>query len=121
TEKTGAIVLYFSILTMLLGLSTAVLGWEAPDATDGAVLVLFVSLGGVCQILLTRSYRYADTSIIAPFDYTTMIWALLLGWFVFGELPTLPVSIGGVIVAAAGLFVVWREGPPRLHRRQAIE
>jgi drug/metabolite transporter (DMT)-like permease len=121
TEKTGAIVLYFSILTMLLGLSTAVLGWEAPDATDGAVLVLIGILGGIGQILMTQSYRYADTSIIAPFDYTTMIWALLLGWFVFGELPTLPVSIGGVIVAAAGLFVIWRERQLGLHRGKELD
>jgi drug/metabolite transporter (DMT)-like permease len=98
-----------------------VLGWEAPDATDGAVLVLIGILGGIGQILMTQSYRYADTSIIAPFDYTTMIWALLLGWFVFGELPTLPVSIGGVIVAAAGLFVIWRERQLGLHRGKELE
>lgn len=121
SEKTGAIVLYFSILASLLGLSTVVLGWKMPDADDFALLVLIGILGGIGQILMTQSYRFADTSIIAPFDYTTMIWALLLGWFVFGDLPTLTVSIGGLIVAAAGLFVIWRERQLGLQRVRELE
>ena len=47
--------------------------------------------------------------MVAPFDYTSMLWALLIGWWVFGELPAALVYVGGVIVAAAGLFVIWRE------------
>jgi drug/metabolite transporter (DMT)-like permease len=70
---------------------------------------------------MTQSYRFADTSIIAPFDYTTMIWGLLLGWFVFGDFPTLTVSIGGLIVAAAGLFVIWRERQLGLQRGRELE
>jgi drug/metabolite transporter (DMT)-like permease len=121
SEKTGAIVLYFSILTTLLGLSTVVLGWRMPDAGDFTLLVLIGILGGIGQILMTQSYRFADTSIIAPFDYTTMIWGLLLGWFVFGDLPTLTVSIGGGIVAAAGVFVIWRERQLGLQRVRELE
>ena len=109
SEKTGAIVLYFSLLTTLLGLSTVVLGWRMPAGLDAVLLVSIGILGGIGQILMTQSYRYADTSIIAPFEYTTMIWAFLIGWFAFGDLPTLTVSIGAVIVAAAGMFVIWRE------------
>jgi drug/metabolite transporter (DMT)-like permease len=121
TEKTGAIVLYFSMLSSLLGLSTIVLGWRMPSLPDFGLLVLIGILGGTGQILMTQSYRYADTSIVAPFEYTTMIWALLLGWFVFGDLPTAAVSIGGVIVAAAGLFVIWRERRLGLERAKAVE
>jgi drug/metabolite transporter (DMT)-like permease len=121
SEKTGAIVLYFSILTTLLGLSTIVLGWRLPDAEDFLLLVVIGILGGIGQILITQSYRYADTSILAPFDYTTMIWGLLLGWFVFGDLPSLTVSIGGIIVAAAGLFVIWRERQLGLERVRELE
>ena len=78
-------------------------------------------LGGIGQILLTQCYRYADTSIIAPFEYTTMIWALLFGWFIFGDLPTLAVLIGAVIVAGAGLFVVWREHQLGLLRTKELQ
>ena len=43
--------------------------------------------GGVGQLLLTQSYRYADASTIAPFDYTQMVWVLIIGWLLFGEQP----------------------------------
>jgi drug/metabolite transporter (DMT)-like permease len=121
TETTGAIVLYFSLLTTLLGLATIVLGWRAPPLSDFLLLALIGVLGGVGQILLTSSYRYADASVIAPFEYTTMIWALLFGWFVFGELPTRAVVGGGALVAAAGIFVLWREHQLGLERRNEVE
>lgn len=117
SERTGAIVLYFSLLTAVLGLSTVVLGWRMPDASDFAILVLIGILGGIGQILMTQSYRYADTSIIAPFDYTTMIFAVLIGWFAFGDLPSLAVTLGAVVVISAGIFVVWRERHLGLVRR----
>lgn len=109
SEKTGAIVLYFSLLTTLLGLSTVVLGWRMPAGLDAVLLVSIGILGGIGQILMTQSYRYADTSIIAPYEYTTMIWAFLIGWFAFGQAPQQAVVAGAMIVAAAGLFVLWRE------------
>jgi drug/metabolite transporter (DMT)-like permease len=109
TEKTGAIVFYFFILASTLSLCTLPFGWHLPDAPDLALFVVAGILGGIGQILMTQSYRFADTSVIAPFEYTTMIWALLFGWFVFGDLPTLTMLTGGSIVAATGLFIVWRE------------
>ena len=109
TEKTGAIVFYFFILASALSLCTIMFGWRMPDASDWALFVVAGILGGIGQILLTQSYRFADTSVIAPFEYTTMVWALLFGWFMFGDLPTPTVLTGATIVAATGLFIVWRE------------
>ncbi len=109
TEKTGAIVFYFFILASVLSLCTMVLGWRMPDALDLGLFVVGGILGGIGQILLTQSYRHADTSIIAPFEYTTMIWALLFGWFVFGDLPSQTMLTGATIVVGTGLFIVWRE------------
>ena len=109
TEKTGAIVFYFFLMAAGLSLCTIPLGWHMPDAMDLALFILVGILGGVGQILVTQSYRFADTSVIAPFEYTTMIWALLFGWFIFDDLPTVTVVIGATIVAATGLFIVWRE------------
>ena len=109
TEKTGAIVFWFFILASALSFSTIVFGWRMPNATDFGLFAFSGILGGIGQILITQSYRHADTSVIAPFEYTTMIWALLLGWFVFSELPTNTMLVGASIVAATGLFIVWRE------------
>jgi drug/metabolite transporter (DMT)-like permease len=63
----------------------------------------------VAQIFLTESMRQAPASYLAPFDYATMLWAVLYGYVFLGELPTIHVAIGGAMVAAAGLFVLWRE------------
>lgn len=109
TERTGAIVLYFSLIAAVLSLATIPFGWVMPNAEEAALLVLIGLLGGVGQILLTQSYRYADASTIAPFDYTTMLWALIVGWLVFGQTPELAVYIGSAIVICAGLFVIYRE------------
>jgi drug/metabolite transporter (DMT)-like permease len=110
TETTAAIVFYFTMLTTLLGAATLAFRWVTPpDAATWALLITTGILGGIGQILMTQSYRYADASLIAPFDYAQMIWAILLGWFVFGEFPLPVVLAGAAIVIAAGLFVIYRE------------
>jgi drug/metabolite transporter (DMT)-like permease len=120
-ERTGAIVFYFSLLTTFMGLMTIVLGWRMPDLADAVLLVVIGILGGIGQILLTLSYRHADTSVIAPFEYTTMLWAVLIGWFAFSQLPQATVVAGGLIVAAAGCFVLWRERQLGLQRAKEVE
>jgi drug/metabolite transporter (DMT)-like permease len=73
----------------------------------------------VGQLLMTNSYRYAEASTLANFDYAAMIWAILLGWLFFGELPAAAVYVGAVVVIGSGLFIVWRER--RLGLRRAEE
>ena len=109
TERTGAIVLYFSATGALFSLATLPFGWVMPSTEDAILLVSIGLVGGIGQILLTQSYRLADASTIAPFDYTSIIWAMLLGWIVFGEAPEMPVYIGSAILVVAGLFVIYRE------------
>ena len=122
TETTSSIVFYFSLICAVAGLATWPFGWVElrrwllPLA---AALVATGLVGGIAHILLTESYRYAPASLIAPFDYTTMIWAFVLGYVVFGEVPTIYVYIGAAIVAGAGLFVIWRERQLGLRRRAA--
>jgi drug/metabolite transporter (DMT)-like permease len=109
TESTGAIVFYFMSMTSVLGLLTIFLGWNWPTSLDAVILITMGILGGLGQILLTQSYRYADASLVAPFEYTTMIWAVALGWFLFGEWPATAVFIGAGLVILSGIFVIWRE------------
>jgi drug/metabolite transporter (DMT)-like permease len=79
---------------------------------------MLVLLGiGVCgalgQIFLTEGLRYAPASFVAPFDYTLMVWALMIGFGFFAEVPTLEVLGGAAIVIGTGLWVMWREGRSR--------
>src|SRR5262249_46059158 len=78
-------------------------------------------LGGAGHIFLTESYRYASASLVAPFDYTAMIWALVLGYAMFGETPTVEIIGGSAIIAAAGLFVIWRERQLAMMRRRDLD
>ncbi|HEY6254933.1 MAG TPA: DMT family transporter [Xanthobacteraceae bacterium] len=109
SESTSSIVFYFSLICALAGLATAPFGWNAPSAVELAALIGIGICGGLGHIVLTESYRFAPASLIAPFDYTSMLWALVLGYLAFGELPTALGFLGGAIIVAAGLFVIWRE------------
>ncbi len=120
-ERTGAIVFYFSIVTSGASLLTVFLGWTMPTTPDLMIMIGSGIMGGVGQILLTASYKHADASVIAPFDYMSLIWALLIGWFLFGQVPELQVFIGAGIVVAAGLFVIWRERRRSLMLRRERE
>lgn len=110
SEGTGAIVFYFTVWSTVIGLLSALLvGWVMPDPKTAMLLVGTGLVGGVAQILLTESYRHADASLIAPFEYTTILWAFSIGFFVFGDLPTLWTVVGGAIVVGSGVAVVLRE------------
>ncbi|TCQ08835.1 drug/metabolite transporter (DMT)-like permease [Rhizobium sp. PP-F2F-G36] len=109
TEQPGAIVLYFSLVTTVIGLATAVFGWTMPSVTQLCLLLAAGISGGMAQILITLSLRHAQASLLAPFEYSTLIWSVVIGYLAFGQLPVITTITGGVIVAAAGLFAVWRE------------
>lgn len=109
TEKTPAIVFYFSLTATALSLITLPFGWVWPAPSELALLIGAGVLGGVGQILLTSSYREADASLVAPFDYASMLFALAIGWFVFAEMPTLTMLMGAAIIITAGILIIWRE------------
>ncbi|MEL6550694.1 MAG: DMT family transporter [Pseudomonadota bacterium] len=108
-ESTSAIVFYFSLTAAILGLFTLPFGWVWPTGAQAAYLVAAGLIGGVGQIFLTASYRFADAGALAPFTYTSMVWSILVGWLWFAEIPTAQMLVGSVIVIAAGAIIVWRE------------
>jgi drug/metabolite transporter (DMT)-like permease len=121
TETTGAIVLYFSLSSSLLALLSLPFGWVFPTPADAALLVATGLLGGVGQILMTSAYRNADAATIASFDYVSMLWGLSFGYIFFAEIPGSSVFLGGAIVAAAGIFIIFRERRLGLQRRRERE
>ncbi len=123
TEPTAAIVFYFSLTATALSLVTVPFGWVWPTPGETAILVGAGLLGGVGQILLTSSYREADASLVAPFDYASMIFALGIGYFVFAEVPTWPMLAGAALIVTAGILIIWRErqlGLERARQRKAM-
>jgi drug/metabolite transporter (DMT)-like permease len=123
TEKTPAIVFWFSLTGSGLSLLTLPFGWVMPSASEAAILIGAGLLGGLGQIFLTSSYREADASLIAPFDYASMIFAIAIGYFAFGEVPTSTMLLGATIVISAGFLIIWRErklGLERAAQRKAM-
>lgn len=108
-EQPGAIVFYFSLLTMLIGLGTLAFGWTVPTSQQLLLLIGCGFFGGMAQILVTLSLRYADASLLAPFDYTTLVWSMIIGWLFLNSFPGPSTIMGAAIVALAGIFTVWSD------------
>jgi drug/metabolite transporter (DMT)-like permease len=109
SETTSSIVFYFSLICTLAGLATLPFGWVQATPMQLTALIATGLIGGLSHIFLTESYRHAPQSVVAPLNYTTMLWALVFGYVFLGEVPTVYVFAGAAIVASAGLIVVFRE------------
>ena len=118
TEGTPAIVFYFSVSATALSLLTLPFGWVIPTWTETGLLITAGLLGGLGQICLTTSYRHAETSVIAPFEYTSIILAVAVGYWLFDEVPTQTTILGVLMVILAGIVIIYREHKLGLERTQ---
>ena len=109
TETASAIVFYFTISSCFWSALTVPFGWVIPNMFTFGILLLAGLLGGFGQIFLTTAYKYSEASMVAPFEYISILFAIVLGYFVFGELPTLTVLVGSLVVISAGILIIWRE------------
>ena len=119
SEETSAIVFYFSLTATGLSLLTLPFGWVVPTGPEAMLLIGAGILGGFGQIFLTSSYRFAGASVVAPFDYASMILALAIGYFVFDEVPTGQMMAGAALVVFAGVLIILREHALGLRRSKA--
>ena len=110
SETTSSIVFYFSLICALAGLVTLPFGWLTPTRARTRRAGRRSAFSAASPIFCSpRATATPPASVVAPFDYTSMIWALVLGYALFGEMPTRWSFLGSAIIAAAGLFVIWRE------------
>lgn len=121
TERTEAIVTYFFISASILSLLTLPFGWVMPTPQQAALLIGAGFFGGIGQLLLTSCYRYADMSVIAPFEYVSLILTIIIGFVIFADIPTATMLIGAVIIVCSGIAVILRERWLGLDRRRARE
>ena len=109
TENTAQIVFYFSLLVTVLSLFSLPFGWVVPTFKASLMLIGAGLLGGVGQICLTAAYRNAPASVVAPFDYSSMLLALGIGYFWFAETPNWWTIIGATVIILSGIVILWRE------------
>ena len=91
----------------------------ATDLRASVSLILAGLIGGIAQIFLTSAYRFSDASVVAPFDYASMLFALVIGYVIFDEVPTGPMLIGAGLVILAGILIILRERHLGLKRDKA--
>lgn len=116
TESNAALTVWSSLVTLAVAGASLPFVWTTPAPEDLALLVLTGLLGGVGTILIVRAFAMAPLAVIAPFEYTSMVWGVVLGFVLFGDLPGLSVWLGTAIVVAAGLYILFRENRARGRR-----
>jgi len=99
---------YF-IGAIAFGLATLPFGWVPPDAYDLLYLGAVGFANVVAQFCVIRSLKLASATVVVPYQYTLILWSVVFGWLMFAELPDNYTVAGAMIIAAAGLYIFWRE------------
>ncbi len=109
TEPTRIIMFYYSFYNVLFAIVPAWWVWVTPDLSEWPLLLLIGVLGIAGQSLMTRGVQYGDMTLLAPLDYTRIIYSSLIGYFIFGELPGFW-SVGGMaLIVASSIYLVLSE------------
>ena len=109
TEPSTTIVLWQSLLMTLLTATALPFFWVTPSLPDLLLLVCIGLLGGVAQVLLTEAWASAQVSSLAPYSYSSLLWAILFGWIAFGDTPGVLTVAGSTLIVLAGLYILHRE------------
>jgi drug/metabolite transporter (DMT)-like permease len=113
TESAETLTLYQLVLLTAFFTLLLPLGWISPTPIDAAWIVFNGVANAVGQYWWTRALHLAPASAISPFYYLSLIWASVLGFAIWGEIPTISLGIGSAVVVASGLFLFWRESNAR--------
>ena len=95
--------------TLVFATIAAPFGWIAPTWPDFCGLALLGVVAMVALFCINRSLKLADASVVVPYQYTLIVWAILFGYTVFGDVPDRLMLVGSAIIIAAGLYIFWRE------------
>ncbi|WP_075533842.1 DMT family transporter [Candidatus Pelagibacter communis] len=109
TEPNYRIALYFSLLSMIVGLLTLPFGWVMPNKFELFLLIFTGLVGSVANILLTVSLRYAEASLVTPTKYLNLVFAILLGYFIWSEIPKLLTIVGAGLIIISSVIIFMRE------------
>ena len=109
TETTFTIIFYSNLGLLVASGIASIFFWQPMPMIDLGLVALMALLSLAGNICLVRSFAIGEVGVITPFEYTALLWAVLLGYFVFADFPALNVWIGVVIIAGSGLYMIYRE------------
>jgi drug/metabolite transporter (DMT)-like permease len=117
TESSFAITAYMNIFLSLFSLGPALWVWVSPSPEMWGWMVAIGVLGTIAQLALSQALKETEPTAVLPFDFLKLVWAALLGMWVFGELPDLYTWIGALVVFASGFYLAYREHQERRRSR----
>jgi len=109
TETTAGIMFYSTAGVIIVGFATAPFAWEPISAVQYGMFAINGLVLGGAYFFLVEALRLAEASVVTPYKYATLIWAILIGIAVWGDLPDLQMLGGAVLVVASGLYILHRE------------
>ena len=109
TEPIWLISIFFTITISIAGLATIPMGWVMPNFQDFVLLALIGVTGGSANLFLTQSYKLSEVSLVAPLKYLALIFAIIFGYLIWNEIPTIKTLIGASLVIFASLIIFKRE------------
>ena len=109
TESSVTIITYLILLMAPLSAIPAAMVWSTPSFQQLGVMAAMGILGTFGQLLMTQALKEGDTNAVMPLDFLKMIWAVLLGFFVFGEVPGIFTWVGGAMIFASITYIAYRE------------
>ena len=109
SEQTAALMLYPQLGMSLTGIILVPFFWVTPSLGDLGLFALAGMFGSVGVMCLTHAFRLGPAAVISPFEYSALIWATLIGYLVWGELPDVFTLVGAAIVISSGLYIIYRE------------
>ena len=109
SEPVWLISFYFSVSIMILSFFTIPQGWLLPSAKDLFLLSTLGILGGLANLWLTQSYKFADVSLVTPLKYLALVFAIFFGYIFWNEVPTFKTLIGSALVIISSVIIFRRE------------
>jgi len=116
TEPIWLISIFFTITISIAGLATIPMGWTMPNFQDFILLALIGVTGGSANLFLTQSYKLSEVSLVAPLKYLALIFAIVFGYLIWNETPTVKTLVGASLVIIASLIIFKRE----IYHKQTI-
>ena len=109
TEPVWLISLFFSAAITIAGLLTLPFGWVMPSFYDLTLLSMIGFFGGVANLWLSQSYKFSEVSLVTPLKYLALVFAIVFGYLIWGEVPSVKTLIGAILVIASSIIIFRRE------------
>jgi drug/metabolite transporter (DMT)-like permease len=109
TEASTTITLWQSLLMTAFAAVLLPFVWVTPTWQELGLLLVIGVLGGMAQVMLTEAWASAQVSALAPYSFSSLLWAILFGWIAFGDVPGLLTVVGATLIVVASLYILHRE------------